>query len=108
MRAASSSSRGTSRTKTPISHSAIGRLSVVCARIRPVKRVVEPDRARTCVNQAPASAIGGIMWKTSAQPRKTWTTQRGQRMRCSDQAAERRDGEAEQRCWRSPTIRELR
>ena len=42
---------------------------------------------RIIVNQAPASAIGGIMWKTSAQPRKTCTTQRGQRMRCSDQAA---------------------
>ena len=86
MRAASSSSFGTSRTKTPISQSAIGRLSVAWARIRPAKVLSRPT-LRAMVNQALASAIGGIMWKISAQPRKTWTTQRGQRMRCSDQAA---------------------
>ena len=97
MRAASSSSRGTSRTNTPISQSAIGRFSTVWARTRPAKVLSRPT-VRAIVNQAPASAIGGIMWKTSAQPRKIAGTQAGQRMRCSDQAAERRDDEAQERC----------
>ncbi len=106
MRAASSSSIGTSRTNTPISHSAIGRLSTVWARIRPAKLFSSPT-ARAMVYQAPASATGGSIWKSSAQPRKTWITQPASRGACSDQAASVADGQAEQRAG-VPTIIELR
>ena len=41
---------------------------------------------RAIVNQAPASATGGIMLNAIAQARKIAGTQRGQRMRCSDHA----------------------
>jgi hypothetical protein len=59
-RAASSSSTGTSRTNTPINHSAIGRLSTVCARITAVSVLSRPT-VRMMVNQALASASGGNM-----------------------------------------------
>ena len=60
IRAASSSSIGTSRTNTPISHTAIGRLSTACASTTPVSELSRPT-VRIIVYQAPASASGGNM-----------------------------------------------
>ena len=49
-------------------------------------KVLSSPTVRAIVNHAPASATGGIMWKTIAQARKIAGTQRGQRMRRSDHA----------------------
>ena len=81
--AASTSSRGTACTNTPIIHSPSGRFSVVWARISP-RCVLSIPTERAIAYQAPASVMGGTMWNTTAQPSTAASTQRGQRIRCSE------------------------
>ena len=58
--AASSNSRGTSRMNTPISHNAIGRLSVACANTRPLSVPSRPTN-RAIEYHALPSATGGVI-----------------------------------------------
>ena len=88
--------QGAPRGRRRSSGRAPSEVQTVCARIRPVKVLSSPT-VRAIVNHAPASTIGGIMWKTMAQAEENRPDPERPAHAVERPRRQGRDGEAEER-----------